>query len=308
MRSLLHQLILGLWAIRPDAVDGWMVQVNDIVYGRNNVLQLDSEGKAADQPLVVAGISLVSMEGDEYPLRSDAPVPAMQGLVAVVHINGPIMKDDFCGDLGMLTLAKWYQSFERTPEVVGIVEVMDTPGGHGNAMAALCAQKGRMSKPVVTLVEHGMACSAGYGIAATSDLVFASSEIDEFGSVGTYLTIRDYSGMDEARGVKTHTIIATRSTQKLAAYQEALQADNKDPNDPKYKALREQRVDPFNEAFIDMVERARPGLKGKEGVFEGQVYTAKKAMELGMIDAIDKTLDDAVAAVRELATNKKSNN
>ena len=177
-------------------------------------------------------------------------------------------------------------------------------GGYG--MSALAIQKERMSKPVVTLVNHGMACSAGYGIAATSDLVFTTTESDEVGSIGTYMAIRDFSKMEEQRGIKTHTILATRSTKKLSAYQEALKADNTDPNDPHYKNLRETRVDPFNEAFITLVQRNRPQVKDADGVFEGQVFTAKRAKELGLIDRTGATLNDAIAAVRDLASKQQT--
>lgn len=299
MKSLLHQLFLSLWAIHPEAFEAYRPQVEAIVAGKP--ITMGSPQPDDDDVLTVAGITLVSTEGEEYPLRSDAPVPASKGLVAVVHISGPIMKDDFCGDLGMISLAKWYESFEQTPEVVAVVEVMDSPGGHGNAMAALATQKRRMSKPVVTLVQHGMACSAAYGIASASRKVMTTGETDEVGSIGTYLTIRDYSGAEEARGIKTHTIVATRSGKKLSAYQEALKADNKNPDDPHYKTLRETRVDPFNEAFIAMVKENRPSIQDKEGVFEGAVFTAKKALELGMIDSMNETLESAIKAARELA-------
>ncbi len=301
MKSLIHQLALGLWAIRPEAVSAYMQRVDDIFAG--TALALEDASKSADER-IVPGIYFVTPDGEELELNISRPVPAVNGMVAVVDISGPIMKDDFCGDLGMVSLAKWYEHFEATPQITGVVELMDSPGGHSNAMMVLAQQKMRMKKPVVTMVNAGMACSAAYGIAATSDLILSSGPMDEFGSIGTYMQIRDFRAGEQARGVKTHTIIATRSGQKLSAYHEALKADPNNIDDPHYKQLRETRVDPFNETFIALIQQARPGVKDEAGVFEGQVFPAARAMELGLIDGTNKTMNDALVAVRTLAKQK----
>lgn len=300
MKSLLHQLALGLWAIRPEAVTAYMPQVDDIVQGKVFAFKED----APSQDDRISSIHFVTPDGERLELNASRPVHAVDGMVAVVSISGPIMKDDFCGDLGMSTLASWYERFEHTPQIVGVLEEMDSPGGHSHAMMILAQQKMRMTKPVVTRVNGGQCCSAAYGIGSTSDLILASGPMDEFGSIGTYMSIRDFRGMDEQRGVKTHTIVATRSKQKLSAYHDALKADSSNPDDPHYKALRETRVDPFNEAFIELIQQNRPGLQDDHGVFEGQVFSARRALEIGMIDGTDKTMNDALDAVRALANQK----
>lgn len=298
-KSLLHQLAFGIWAMRPDAVSAYMPQVQEIMFGNH----LQNADAAVPAPVVVTpSIEFHTREGERIALDPTKPIQSEEGLVAVVNISGPIMRNDFCGDAGMMTMARWYADIENTPEIIGIVEDINTPGGNGHAMLALTTQKERMKKPVVSIVRHGMACSAGQGIAATSDLSFASTELDEFGSIGTYVKLMDWdAAMAKRHDIKVHTIKATRSTLKNADMERALSADPADPKD-NYDGLRRNYIDPFNEAFIQLIQRNRPGVKDENGVLEGQMFVARDAMKHGLIDSTGETLESAIAAVRQLAT------
>lgn len=298
MKSLLHQLAFGIWAMRPEAVSAYMPQVQDIMFGQALQSSADVPAPAVTMPK----LEFMTLEGERLALDPTKPIRSEEGLVAVVSIDGPIMRNDFCGDAGMLTMARWYADLENTPEIIGIVEDVNSPGGNGHAMLALTTQKERMKKPVVSLVRHGMACSAAQGIVATSNLVFSSTELDEFGSIGTYVKLIDWdAAMAKRNDLKVHTIKATRSTQKNADVERALNADPADPKD-NYDGLRKNYIDPFNEAFIQLVQRNRPGVKDENGVLEGRVFVAKDALKYGLIDSTGETLESAIEAVRQLAT------
>lgn len=308
MKSLLHQLAFGIWCFRPDVVGAYMPQVSEVIFGNHILSDLKSSDAPRPTPVVaVPRLEFQTLEGERLALDPSKPVDQQDGLVAVISISGPIMRDDFCGDAGMLTMAKWYADIENTPGIVGIVEDMNSPGGNGQAMLALTTQKERMRKPIISLVRHGMACSAAQGITAASDLTFASTELDEFGSIGTYVKIADWDAAYAKRNdIKVHTIKATRSVQKNADVESALKADPADPKD-NYDALRKNYIDPFNEAFIALVQRNRPGVKDENGVLEGRVFMAKEALKYGLIDSTGETLESAIAAVRDIA-NKKTKN
>lgn len=301
MKSLLHQFAFGIWAMRPDAVSAYMPQVQEIMFG-NHVQNMDKPAVPAAPLITMPRMEFMTLEGERMPLDPTKPIKSEEGLVAVVTINGPIMKEDFCGDAGMKTMARWYADIENTPEIIGIVEDIDSPGGNGHAMLALTTQKERMKKPVVSIVRHGMACSAAQGIAATSNLVLSSTELDEFGSIGTYVKLMDWdAAMAKRHDMKVHTIKATRSKLKNADVELALSADPADPKD-NYDGLRQNYIDPFNEAFIQLIQRNRPGVKDENGVLEGRVFVAKDALKYGLIDGTGETLESAIAAVRQLAT------
>jgi protease-4 len=301
MSTLLHQFVRGIWAMRPEAADAYMGQVRDIMMGRIQPKSARNDAQMKEE----TGLCFFTQDGRRLEVGRE-PIAPEPGLVAVVNITGPIMKDDYCDSPGMSTMARWMQEFENTPEVEGVVINADSPGGNGYGMLALTEQLERMQKPVVTLVSHGMACSAMYGIASATDMVFTNSEVDEVGSIGTYVRLVDPRGAWEKEGFKLHTIKATRSTDKNALVEEAFKADPADQDDEHYKAIRAQYIDPFNEHFIALVKRNRPGVA--ESALTGRVFMSNEAMQQGLIDATGKTLSDAVAAVRELATKRKTAN
>jgi protease-4 len=303
MRSLLHKFAFGVWSMRPGADSAYLPQVHAIIHDRQAATPTPLEEK---ELMAEADLRFVTKDGRTvYPSREQLePQP---GLVMVLDIKGAIMKEDFCGAPGTTTMAKWLALAEGTPEVDGVVLNMDSPGGDGYGMFGLASAIEKMSKPVVGYVGSGMACSACYGIGASCDQLLSGSSIDEFGSIGTYVQLRDWSGADEKWGVKTHTITATRSKQKLKAVHEALKADPKDPDDKHYQLIREQRIDPFNEAFIALVQKNRPAVKDEGGVFEGRVYMADEAKTRGLIDDTNKTLNDAIDLVRDLKKQQTPN-
>lgn len=296
--SLLHQFAFGLWAFRPDVAEAFVPQVYDIMMGKTPV---SHDARTEAQLMNEVQLCFYTADGRRMDASAGEVMPE-SGLVAVLNLSGPVMKDDFCGAPGTSTMSRWLSDFEATPEVLGVVLRTDSPGGNGYGMLTMTGQIERMSKPVVSIVEQGMACSAAYGIAAAGDMIFTSNAVDEVGSIGTYVRLADFRGAFEEKKIKLHTIKATRSSDKNALVDEAFKADPNDPNDPHYKAIREQYIDPFNEHFIELVQRNRPGVKDEHGVLSGKVFMSADALKHGLIDSTGQTLESAIATVRELAT------
>ena len=58
-------------------------------------------------------------------------------------------------------------------------------------------------------------------------------------------------------------------------------------NDEKFIKSMQDQMFPMAEAFINDMKVSRPNLKlDAEGLFTGSVYTAKEALEIGLIDSI----------------------
>lgn len=288
--------------MRPEAASAYMAQVNRILSGDHPVAEVPSRSQR--EMMEQVRLHFVSRDGRKQSVESGTEISPEAGMVAVLNIEGPIMKDDFCGAPGTATIGTWLEDFDKTPEVVGTVLNIDSPGGDGYGMMALAASLGRTRKPTVSIVQHGMACSAAYGIAACTDVVMAASSTDEFGSIGTYVKLANWEKANRENKdfpLEIHTVFATQSTDKNRDFIEALKADPTNLDDPHYDALRKNYLDPFNQAFIDMVKAQRPGAQDTEGVFAGRVFMAPDALKYGLIDNTGATMADAIAKVRELA-------
>ena len=298
MTSLVHQLAFGIWAFRPEAAPAYMAQVREfMVAGRH----LQVPDTPPQELMLRADLHFVAPDGTRMAAHQPATVEPQPGMVAVLNVHGPILKHDSCGTPGTSTISRWLADFEATHEVDGVVLNIDSPGGSGYGMLALTSQIERMQKPVVSIVQHGMATSAAYGIAAACDRVLSNSPVNEFGSIGTYVRITNWDKYHASEGLEVHTIRASRSMAKNRDVEEALMADPNDPNDPHYNALRRNYIDPFNEHFIELVQRNRPALRDDQEVLAGRVFLADHALRLGLIDATGETIDSAIATVRDLA-------
>ncbi len=304
MTSLLHQLAFGIWAFRPEAAPAYMAQVREfMVAGRH----LQVPDTPAQELMIRADLHFVAPDGTRMAAHQPATVEPQPGMVAVLDIHGPILKHDGCGTPGTNTMARWLAEFEATPEVDGVVLNIDSPGGSGYGMLALTSQLERMRKPVVAVVQHGMATSAAYGIAAACDRILSNSPVNEFGSIGTYVRITNWDKFNAQEGLEVHTIRASRSMAKNRDVEEALLADPNDPNDPHYNALRRNYIDPFNEHFIELVQRNRPLVKDEHEVLAGRVLMADEALRLGLIDDAAGSMEAAIATVRDLAKQSITN-
>ena len=249
--------------------------------------------RAAHEPVLMNG------DGEEV---SGNDLPESERFVMVLPIRGAILRDDVeCGPYGMETRAKWLRRADSDPRIVGVVLDADSPGGEGDGMRIMAAQLKRMKKPVVTYVNNGLACSAMMGIAAATKEIILSGESDMLGSIGTYMTIPDMKRFyKEEFNLVLHDVYASASTKKNRPFLEALKADPNNPDDPHYKLLREQIINPFNEHFIAHVKESRPQVKDQDGVFNGEVFFGNDAIRVGLADGYG-TLDTAIDRVRQLA-------
>lgn len=293
---LLQELTSGVWAMLPEAVAGFEQQVRATLARQGQDTQVQDEAALMQS----ADFRVVTTDDRRMSAGKD-PITAESGMVVVVNISGPILKHDDYRTPGANTISRWLAEIEDTPEFLGAVLNIDSPGGSTYAMLALTQQLESMKKPVVSFIQHGMACSAAYGIAAATNLILSASDLDTFGSIGTYVRIQDRTKAEADQGIVTHTVMATRSKAKDRPIREVLKADPSDPEDKHYQLFLKSYLDPVNEHFISMVQRHRPGLKDENGVFEGEKYMAQDALKYGLIDGTGKTMQDAIESVRAMS-------
>ena len=220
----------------------------------------------------------------QYKTFDEAPA----GSTAVLSIDGPILKDDFC-DVGMNTKAAQIRAAAAHPNIASIVLRLDTPGGQANA-PALAADAIREALaagvPVLAFVDHGMAASAGYWIAAACSEIYLSQPTDQVGSIGAYQRVRKNADSQALE------VYAPQSKQKNLPQRKAAQGDT---------SLLEAELSDLVDEFIASVTTDRgERLAGDSDHFEGGLFMGKKAVAAGLADGIC-SFAAAVERVQQLA-------
>ena len=285
MISLILALTRGIWAIEPKVATAFEPIVADVLLGKPvSIPVFDSKR--------ISSLSALH-EGVVSPYSAGGGLNAAQkGSIAIIPLDGAVMKNDYCGAPGTASLAKWFAQADANPNIIGAILYCDSPGGDVSGTDLLADQIKNMSKPTVALV-NGMMCSAAYWIGSACDHIMSDSPNNTIGSIGTYCTLRDMSGSLESKGIKVHEIYATKSTEKNKDYKDAL--------DGNYDTIRNNQIDPINEQFHAAVRSNRYG-KGMDykGAFTGRTYQTNEAISKGLIDSAGK-LSDAISLIQKMA-------
>ena len=206
-----------------------------------------------------------------------SPESIKEPSIFVLDIIGPITKyNQFCGPAGMKAKGEWLRLADAHPNIFAHVLNIDSPGGEGYACRHFSSVISAMKKPVFSFVD-GMAASAAYWIASSTSFIACASNMDRVGSIGTYITIADYSAWYINEGVRLVDVYATKSVDKNRDYIKAIEGDTSE-----IKNL----ADKFNAFFLDAVKsnRSNRGLNEENVWGTGKMFFASEAQSIGMID------------------------
>lgn len=172
--------------------------------------------------------------------------------------------------------------------VKAIIVKIDSPGGMVDGTPEFAQElfEARAQKPIVGLVDAGVAASAAYWLASQMTAVSATPS-SRVGSIGTLAVHVEYSRMMEEDGI-TPTIIRS-APDKVAA-------NEYEPLPESARADLQATVDAMAVRFRADVARGR-GVTAKvvkDSFGEGKMFLAADAKALGMIDRIE-TFDQLVA-------------
>lgn len=212
--------------------------------------------------------------------------------IAILNVSGTIQESnsDYLGN------ASGYQhqwTLDKIDQLIaddnnyGLVFFVDSPGGgvyeSDELYFKIKEYQEETERPVYSAM-GSMAASGGYYISAPCDKIIANRNCWT-GSIGVTIgTIYDISGLLEKYGIKTKTITSGEnkamgsSVEPMTAEQEAI-----------FRSL----VDEAYEQFVGIVAEGR-GMSADEvkKIADGRIYTAKQALDIGLIDGIG-TLDEA---------------
>lgn len=282
--SLAKALYKGKWAVTSEI----LLQFHPVLNGE---YELEFVEKEAHQPLAINASS-----GESASSYDEAP----KGSIAIMRISGTMLKNETLCAFGTENVAEWIREAADHKNIAGLVMQIDSGGGAVDAIAPLRDAMQYMQakgKSVVALAD--LAASLAYYTCIYADHIMADNDISaEFGSIGVMVSFADTRPAYEKMGVKFHTIYAPESTHKNKAFEEALKG--------KYELLKNESLSPLAKKFQSDVREQRQGKVNLtvDGILNGRMFYADKALEYGLIDSIGN-LAEAVKLATQLSNQNK---
>lgn len=294
-RHLIHSISSGMWHIRQESAWGYLPQALSFLGFGNPSASFDEmdENPEEKKAKIERFVSSFAMESKPY-IESwyyDYP-PFLIDNVLVIPVMEVIDQEDYCGVAGTNTITKWYEMAEQDESIVGVVELMNSPGGSVFGTAELAGYKTAYSKPIVTQVV-GMNCSAAQYISSSSNHIQCSSMNCIVGSVGVMTSFRSFKEYYKKMGIEVRDIYSKASPKKNEASRLAQTGDD--------SGFTEGVLFDMDSSFMGFVQAQRPGVT--QDVLDGADMTAGKGMKAGLVDSIGD-LKSAIARVQELANSK----
>ncbi len=203
------------------------------------------------------------------------------GETAVVDVVGTITKYGSSMSMleyGAVGLRKSLRRAAADPNAKQIMLVLDSPGGSVSGVDDLAEEVVRAAKrkPVIAYCED-LCASAAYWVASQATEVYANRGA-LVGSIGVYSVIYDDSEAAAKEGVAVHVVKSAEF--KGAGVPGAPVTDEQ-------LADWQRMIDDTHNQFRDAVMRGR-GLSEEQfaKVATGQVWSAKEAVKLGLIDGV----------------------
>lgn len=236
-----------------------------------------------------------------------------RGSIAVIKVEGMILKDDYCVAPGTQTMDRWVREARDNDNIIGIIIHVNSGGGsvEGTGEFATTIKETTAIKPVIGWCD-GLVASAGYWIFSSCTECYVSFETVEIGSIGTAMNWYDNRKALKLIGYKRVYVNADPSVDKNMATQRAMDGD--------YSDLKSYILNPTNDVFLAAVKDNRPNLvltesEGKDQFgktvtriepLSGHVYIAKAAIANGLIDGI-MSFESVCDRVLELSENPPAN-
>jgi len=213
--------------------------------------------------------------------------------IGVLHIDGQIDEDSTSQGYNHKFLLKKLDQMMKDEHNKGVILYINTPGGtvYGSDELYLKIKEYQeeTGRPVYSSMQS-QATSGGYYISAPCDKIICNRNCWT-GSIGVTIgTMYDISGLLDKYGIKTQTITAGKN-KAMGSSVTGLTDEQKD--------ILQSLVDEAYEQFTGIVAEGRDmKLSDVKKLADGRVYTAKQALELGLVDEIG-TYEEAIEMMKE---------
>lgn len=261
----------------------------------------------------------LNVQASEVPVNVTADVPALPlkntealsemtveglggaaGKIAVVDVDGLLLNKNLMGLLSagenpVSVFRERLDAIEASSAFVGVVVRINSPGGGVTATDImrrdLTEFRQRTGLPVVASL---MDVSAGgaYFLATAADEIVAhpTSLVGGLGVILNLYNLEDTLGMLSIVG----TPVRAGKHVDLGTPVRMMSDDE--------RMILQNIADKFHERLIANVSNARPKVIDDEQIFDGRVFIADQAQDLGLVDELGY-LDDAIDACRSRAGN-----
>lgn len=260
--------------------------------------------KSMKKPLIIFGSILLAvillgavcsrLGGDDsgnYADLSDAHI-------SILYINGTISGEDSSDSLSGTATYNHQWVLDRLDDVTnnpnnrGLILFVNTPGGgvyETDEIYYKLLKYKETGRPLYSAM-GSMAASGGYYISAPADKIIANRNCWT-GSIGVTIgTLFDVSELLDNYGVKTVTITSGKNK---------AMGSSVEPMTEEQKKIFQSLVDEAYDQFTGIVAEGRNmPLKTVKKLADGRIYTAKQALDNGLVDQIG-TLDDAVSDMKK---------
>ena len=222
--------------------------------------------------------------------------------IAAIPIQGVIMESMGAGPGTVSQVKNTLKAIKKDENVVGVLLVVDTPGGGVTASDRIYHELLEFKKETglpVHAVFLDVAASGGYYVAMACDHVTAHPPTVT-GSIGVISKFFNFSEAMDRVGVSVNVVKSLNSQGEVSF---------KDIGSP-YRPMREEERELLQNLITEMWERfaavVAEGRRGKltaeqvRKLADGRVFTGKQALELKLVDAVGYT-EDAYAEIRKAA-------
>lgn len=251
--------------------------------------------------LISLGSGSIDMAAAVYGVTPKSNLTAFQpGTIAQVNIQGPVLKYGDACSYGSTDYADLIDRLAANGNIAGILLNIDSPGGQasGTTMLADSIKAATRTKPVVGVINDGMAASAAMWIASACSEVYTTKKTDQVGSIGVFTTLADWYGYAKEQGLQIRDIYAPQSSDKNGSVREAL-AGNDGP-------IQQDLAD-LADAFINAIQTNRAGKVQGTDWATGKMFKSKDAAKMGLIDGT-KPYPQVIKRVEQLAQNRTIQN
>ncbi len=238
--------------------------------------------------LAAVMIAIIAAAALLAPLKIELGAP---GRVAVIRIQGPLSyaKFSLLGSMDVSTYVEMIDRARKDPLVKAVVLYVNSPGGDVAASETLYYAVRKLSeeKVVIAYIE-GLGTSGAYEAVLPADYIIASNS-SLVGAIGVYMMVYNIEDLMGKLGVQVYTYKSGPLKDIGSPFRKPA---------PEEEAVFREIVNEFFRIFKLRVLKHRG--KVSDEVFTGRPFTARQAVDAGLIDAVG-TYDDAIKKARELA-------
>lgn len=294
-------ILRGRWLLDKHWAEAQMPLIVSALKGNGSMAVMFDGEEKKDEDTEPKLVVLSHKAGSVYSVSAYSNIANLpEGSIAMVNIVGPVTKyGDLCA-WGSVDHTATLNRLGKAANVKGIILNIDSPGGEaaGTAMLADTIKEVSKSKPIVAVIDDGIAASAAMWIASAATEIYTTQKTDMVGSIGVYTTIADWYGYFAKAGLDVKDIYAPQSTDKNLDYREALKGND---------ALVQEDLKVLAQEFIDTVKTNRGNKLAGTGWETGKMFYSKEATKMGLIDG-QKTFSQVVRRMDTMIKQREQSN